>query len=191
MARGQLGNGRGLPGQQRGGIAHIEPFGKMPGGRDAAERAIEPVKLLWVTRPSASSAANRCVITPSSLSGDAGVKRAKQRRKTIRARALAAHAGVDFQMNGNQSGRNARGVRSRLKLVKLPRLPRNGGQPVADRPRPGREKRRRWPECAAHSARYTVRDSARAATPSSTLVTPSQRAPARTAAGAQRASEWP
>ena len=31
----------------------------------------------------------------------------------------------------------------------------------------------------------------RAARPSSTLVMPSQRAPARTAAGAQRPSEWP
>ena len=63
-----------------------------------------------VAWPSASSAAKRCVITPSRRSGEPGPKRAKIASEIAGADALAAHAGVDLEMDGHGAGLRSGGA---------------------------------------------------------------------------------
>ena len=124
-------------------------------------------------------------MTPSSFRGDSGPKRASSGARLVDARALAAHAGIDFEVNGKRTGAQPGGVRGGFKIVDLRGFPddRVSRCWTTASPWPGKTPAMTMMRASGHSAR--------AATPSSTLVTPIQRAPARTTAGAQRASEWP
>ena len=50
---------RGLACEQRGGVAHVEPFRMKAGRRDLTERFFSRANCVSVMRPSASSAAKR------------------------------------------------------------------------------------------------------------------------------------
>src|SRR6185437_1400994 len=48
---------------------------------------------------------------------------------------LPAHAGIDFEVNGNRAGCSPGSPPGKLQLIELPRLPGNGGQAVCDQSR--------------------------------------------------------
>ena len=54
----------------------------------------------------------------------------EKRRKRFRIGSLAAHAGVDFKMNGE--GANIRSARGGFKFIELPGIPDDGSEFVAD-----------------------------------------------------------
>src|SRR5271166_5949203 len=56
----------------------------------------------------------------------------EERGQIVEGRALAAHAGVDFEMDGHGRGRQAVGAGEVLELVEMPGLPDNGREPVLE-----------------------------------------------------------
>ena len=119
----------------------------------------------------------------SSLAGDPGMKPSQHGEKRRRVDALAAHACVDFNRTGKEpdrapAPRPAASSSSRCHGSHATAVSRSATSVAA------------WPGKIPPIIRTrTSGHRARAATPSSTEVTPSQPAPARTAAGAQSASE--
>ena len=101
-----------LPGEQRSGVADVEPLGEKTGGRDAAQRLRRdaraapalPRRRLRRRRRDASSRLQGAAATP-------GPKRAKNGGEIVGTDALAAHAGVDLKMDGHGAGLRSGGAR--------------------------------------------------------------------------------
>ena len=138
MARGKVGDDGRLAGEQRGGCADIEPLGEEACGGDAAHGFVEARKLLL------------CCLAVGFVGGEEMRHHAfkAQRRAGTEARedcgeiagadALAAHAGVDFKMDGTEPCCEPAARAAARQLVELPRLPcdrselkLNGGRGLA------------------------------------------------------------
>ncbi len=183
------------------------PPATRPSCPHSATPGCRPAACIWLSA-SSTRASCSCVTAPSAFIGSEQMRHhaIELQRRSVAQSAPAARPDASgstpcrlmpvsiSRCTGIEPAASPRTARRRFQLIELPRLPRHGRQFVAHHVRalPGKT-----PLMTRISR---IRTSARAATPSSTLVTPSQRAPARTTAGAQmlqrsvrrhRPSQWP
>ena len=117
-----------LAGEQRGGGADVEPLGKEAGGGDAAHGFVEAREL------------RLCDLAVGFVGGEkmrhhalkpqrrAGAEAREDLGEIAGADALAAHAGVDFKVDGQRAWLRSGGAGGGEKLVELPGLPGDGSE---------------------------------------------------------------
>ena len=144
VTRGQVGNDGRLAGEQRGGRADVEPLGEKGGGGDAAHGFVKARELLLGCLAVGFVGGEKMRHHAFKAQRRARTEAREDLGEIAGADALAAHAGVDFKVDGHGTGLRSGGAGGGEKLVELPRLPRdgselklNGGRGLA------REKRRR------------------------------------------------
>ena len=130
VTRGEIGDSRTVCGKQNGGLAHVEPIGVEPPRLDD----LHFLQFAELTLRSLPSGTNRRQ-TGESIDALKPERRArrkahKMRRKHLETRTLAAHAGIDFEMNRQGAGLQSRRSRGGFKVIQLRRLPNNSGKSV-------------------------------------------------------------
>ena len=111
VAGGQLGDGGGLAGEQRGRGADVEPFGKKAGCRDAAHGFVKASELrlrhLAVGFVGGEEMGHDAFKPERRTGAEAG----EDAGEIAEACALAAHAGVDLKMDGHGACLRSGGAR--------------------------------------------------------------------------------
>ncbi len=123
VAGGEVGDDGRLAGEQRGGRADIEPLGEEARGGDAAHGFVEARKLLLRRLAIGFVGGEEMRHDALKPQRRAGTEAREDCGEIAGADALAAHAGVDFKMDGHGARLRARSASSRDQLVELPRLP--------------------------------------------------------------------
>ena len=126
MARGEIGDDARLAGEQRGGVADIEPLGEEARGGDAAQRFVEARELLLRHLAVGLVGGEEMRHHAFKPQRRAGTEAREDCGELAGPDALAAHAGVDLKMDGQRAGLRAGGARGGLQFVELPELPGDG-----------------------------------------------------------------